>query len=426
MIANSHKRIDYSPLFTPKRKQSASRGVLMELPALHSEQELMLEESRRFNVAACGRRFGKSTLAIELLSRPALAGDPAAYFAPTYKLLTEIWRQLITILAPVVSRSNMTERRIELTTGGVIEMWSMENPDAGRSRRYARAVIDEAGLVADLGERWQAAIRPTLADLRGDAWLMGTPKGRNFFWECYNRGADETQPDWMAWQKPTSANPHIHPDEITAMRAELTERRFAQEILAQFLDDAGGVFRGVLECATLPLDADPIPSHQYIIGCDWGKSNDYTVFAVVDMTARQCVALDRSNKVDYAVQRGRLQALCDRWKPQSVIAESNSMGEPIIEALARSGLPVRSFVTTNATKTVIIEALALAFERRDIAIINHPVLTAELQAYEATKLPSGLTRYSAPEGMHDDCVMGLALAWSSMSRTNSAVGAFAR
>ncbi len=398
--------------------------VTLILPKPHSGQLAMLREARRYNVAACGRRFGKSTLAIELLSRPALEAQPVAYFSPTYKLLIEVWRLLETTLQPIISRSNATERRIELITGGVIECWSMDNPDAGRSRRYARAVIDEAGLVADLGERWQAAIRPTLADLRGDAWLMGTPKGRNFFWECYNRGMDDAQSDWMCWQKPTGANPHIHPDEIEAMRQELTERRFAQEILAQFLDDAGGVFRGVLACATLERTPDHDPSHTYVIGCDWGKSNDYTVFSVVDVTARTLVAMDRSNRVDYTVQRGRLQGLCDVWKPASVIAESNSMGQPIIEALARSGLPVRPFTTTNASKSVIIEALALAFERKDITILNHPVLTAELQAYEAQKLPSGLTRYSAPEGMHDDCVMALAMAWGSLGRSNSAVGAF--
>jgi phage FluMu gp28-like protein len=230
----------------------------------------------------------------------------------------------------------------------------------------------------------------------------------------------------MAWQKPTSANPHIHPDEITAMQAELTERRFAQEILAQFLDDAGGVFRGVMACATLTGPQEPQPGHRYIVGCDWGKSNDFTVFAVVDTTNKTLVALDRSNQVDYTVQRARLQALCEVWKPDAVIAESNSMGEPIIEALSRSGLPVRGFTTSNASKAVIIEGLALAFERQDITILNHPVLIAELQAYEASKLPSGLTRYSAPESMHDDTVMALAMAWSAMGRTNSAIGAFTR
>lgn len=400
--------------------------LVLTLPKPHTAQLAMLREARRYNVAACGRRFGKSTLAIELLSRPALEGQPVAYFSPTYKLLTEVWRQVEGVLRPVINRSNATERRIELLTGGIIECWSMENPDAGRSRRYARVVVDEAGLVADLGERWQAAIRPTLADLRGDAWLMGTPKGRNFFWECYNRGRDETHPDWMAWQKPTSANPHIHPDEISAMRQELTERRFAQEILAEFLDDAGGVFRNVPKYATVPKDVEPNAAHTYVIGADWGKSDDYTAFTVLDVTTQQVVKMDRSNRVDYALQRQRLQALSDRWKPSVIVAESNSMGEPIIEQLLRERLPIRSFVTTNATKQVAIEALALAFERGEISIVNDPVLIAELQAYEAQRLPSGLTRYSAPEGLHDDCVMSLAMAWSALGKRSSLVGAFVR
>jgi hypothetical protein len=97
------------------------------------------------------------------------------------------------------------------------------------------------------------------------------------------------------------------------------------------------------------------------------------------------------------------------------MAESNSMGEPIIEQLQRDGLPVRGFATTNATKAQIIEALALAFEQGAITILNDPTLIGELQAYEMARLPSGMVRYSAPEGMHDDGVMSLALAWSAVA-----------
>jgi hypothetical protein len=89
---------------------------------------------------------------------------------------------------------------------------------------------------------------------------------------------------------------------------------------------------------------------------------------------------------------------------------------------------VQGFQFTNATKAEIVERLALAFERHEIEIINDPVLLAELQAFESDRTPSGSTRYGAPEGCHDDCVMALALAWSvaAPSRTNSAVGMFAR
>ncbi len=398
--------------------------VQLTLPRPHPGQRGVLREARRYNTVACGRRWGKSTMAIELLTRPALEAQPVGYFAPTYKLLTELWRWLEVTLHPVMRRSNATDRRIELVTGGVIECWTLEDSNAGRSRKYARVVIDEAGLVPTLGETWQAAIRPTLADMQGDAWMLGTPKGRNFFWECWMRGLDETRTDWMSWQKPTSDNPHIKPEEIEAMRFEMTERRFEQEILATFLDDGGGVFRNVREAATAQPGAEPDAAHAYVIGCDWGKSNDYTCFAVIDVTDKKMVFLDRSNKVDYILQRARLLALCERWKPGVVIAEANAMGTPIIEALSRDRIPVRAFTTTNATKAVIIDALSLAFERRDITILNDPTLIAELQAYESERLPSGLTRYSAPESMHDDTVMALALAWSALGRGNSAVGAF--
>jgi hypothetical protein len=75
---------------------------------------------------------------------------------------------------------------------------------------------------------------------------------------------------------------------------------------------------------------------------------------------------------------------------------------------------VQAFTTTNASKTQAIEALALAFERSELAILADPVLVGELQAYERERLPSGMMRYSAPEGLHDDTVMALALAWQGM------------
>ena len=90
------------------------------------------------------------------------------------------------------------------------------------------------------------------------------------------------------------------------------------------------------------------------------------------------------------------------------------MGGPVIEQLRRGGLPVTAFTTTNASKAAAIEALALAFERGTITIPNDPALLGELQAFEAKLLPSGMTRYAAPEGLHDDCVMSLALTWQGL------------
>jgi Terminase RNaseH-like domain len=210
---------------------------------------------------------------------------------------------------------------------------------------------------------------------------------------------------------PTSSNPFIEASEIEAARVDMSEAAFNQEYLALFVNWEGAVFRRVLEVATAEPQRGPIEGHSYVMGCDWGRTIDYTVFVVIDATSKTMVAMDRSNQVDYVVQRGRLMALHERWKPHAIIAEANSIGGPVIEQLLREKLPVRPFTTSNATKAATIEALTLAFERDDLQILRDPVLVGELQAYQAETLPSGLLRYGAPSGMHDDTVMALAMAW---------------
>jgi len=361
----------------------------------------------------CGRRFGKSLICEDRLIQPALHSHPVAWFAPTYKLLSQAWREVKHIVMPLIMDRSEQEHRLALATGGVIEMWTLTDKDAGRSRKYKRVIIDEAALCPSLMESWQAAIRPTLTDLRGDAYICSTPKGRNAFWQMYQWGQVPEQTEWRSWKFPTSANPFLPADEIEAARRELPERVFAQEYLAEFMDDAGGVFRRVIDAAALD-EQPPQAGHQYVMGVDWGKLNDFTVITVGDLTTQQIVCVDRFNEINYRFQRGRLGALNDRYRPAVILAESNSMGEPIIDELQGDGLPVRGFTTTNATKAQIIENLSLAFERGALQIINDPTLIAELQAYEMDRLPSGATRYSAPEGMHDDCVMSLALCYSAM------------
>lgn len=364
-----------------------------------------------------GRRWGKTVLGRKLIIDPALHGYPAGWFAPSYKMLIDVWRDLRNVLHPVISRSNVQERRIELTTGGVIEMWSLDNPDAGRGRKYARIIIDEAAMVKDLMNVWTSAIRPTLTDYIGDAWFLSTPKGRNGFWQMYQWGQDAAQRDWQSWQMPTVSNPHIDAREVEAARQALPERVYNQEYLAAFIEDGGGVFRRVMDAAT-STEVEPVHGGEYIIGVDWGKSNDFTVITVLDGNGNM-VYMDRFNQIDYQVQLQRLTALASRYEPAAIIAERNSMGEPLIEQLQRQGLPVTPFQTTNASKTAAIDALALAFERGDIAILPDPVLIAELQAYEMERLPSGMMRYNAPDGMHDDTVMSLALAWQGITDNQS-------
>jgi hypothetical protein len=420
----------------------------INLPRLHTAQQQIANEAARFNALACGRRFGKTVLGIDRLMRHALAGKPTAWFAPNYRLLMAVWRDVVNILGPIAD-ANKNDKIIQFPGGGVCEFWSLDTPSPARSRKYAAVVIDEAAHAVSLKEQWENAIRPTLADLRGDAWFLSSPNGLNFFHTLWQRGQDPEREDWASWQMPTAMNPYIAADEIESARTELSEMAFRQEYLGEFVSWEGAVFRSIQRAIWNPPDElkrrnriEPWHTSApcFAIGCDWGRTNDYTVFTVAtdvafvstgdDLTGGetpQCPAdrwnstsiieLDRFRGIDYGMQRARLFALYERYGKPVVLAESNAMGQPVIEQLAHDGMRVKPFHTSNATKARIVDDIALDFERGRIRIPDDPVLIGELQAFEATKLESsGLMRYAAPPGGHDDTVVSLALARHALAR----------
>src|ERR1035438_6839098 len=174
-----------APSKTPKdsrlRSLMSNKLIPLKLMAPHPAQLRLIQESQRFNVVCCGRRWGKTVLGMDRLIQAALEGKPVAWFSPTYRLLGDVWRELLCVLAPAIRQKSEQEKRLELINGGVIELWSLDSADAGRRRKYAVVVIDEAAMVPALEQAWQQSIRPTLTDLKGCAWFLSTPKGMNYF-----------------------------------------------------------------------------------------------------------------------------------------------------------------------------------------------------------------------------------------------------
>lgn len=343
----------------------------------------------------------------------ANAGNAVAWVAPTYKNTRPLWRFAEASALPVVSRGveiNRTDREIRFPGGGILGMYSADNISSILGNAFNLVVIDEAARVSE--EAWTEAIQPTLADYDGDALLISTPKGRNWFWREWMRGIGDGSAE-ASFTAPTTANPMPNIQKAAALaRERVSEKVYRQEWLAEFIDDAGGVFRRVRAAATAPKVDKPEQNHTYVAGLDWALSSDYTVLTVIDVTTKQHVYSARFNGLDYGLQRQRIAGDCKRWGVSALIAEANAMGKPNNDELRRLGVPVRDFTTTNTTKAEIIERLAAAFDNAGIQIQNEPVLIGELEAYEQERLTSGAMRYSAPPGMHDDTVMSLALAWS--------------
>lgn len=362
----------------------------------------------------------------ELVVRTALEHQPAGWFGPTYKLLEESWRALKAVLGPTITQKSEQEHRLELYGGGTIECWSMDTGDPARGRKYARIVVDEAAMVPNLLEIWNQALRPTLADLEGESWWLSTPRGLNDFYTLYQRGQDPLEPEWASWQMPTTVNPHISITELAAAKHEMPERDYAQEFEARFLQVEGaGVFRGVGAVSRLQ-QTPPERGHQYVIGVDWGRTTDFTAICIMDATLGEQVALDRFSEIDYELQTERLHRWCEAYRPVLVVAERNAMGRPLVEKLQtgyarllagpRPALPVWGWEATNASKAAMVQSLGIAIERGDITLLDDAVQRGELLAYESKALPSGMLRYGAPPGQHDDTVIALGLAWLGAQR----------
>lgn len=383
--------------------------------SLHPAQAEVHRHPARFKVLSAGRRLGKTLLGTFEVFEAGAQGKRAWWVAPSYKMTEVGWRPLRVMAQKVGAKVYKDDRLIEFKNDGLIAVRSADTPDSLRSEGLDLVVLDEAAYSKE--EAWTEALRPALADRKGRAMFLSSPAGRNWYWRLWTEAASGDNPDWHAWQFPTSANPFIDPSEIEDARRGLPEMVFRQEFLAEFVDDAGAVFRNIHACATAEWQDSAVAGHQYILGVDTGKYLDFSVIAVLDVNLKAIVHMDRFNMLDYAIQRGRLSAICDKFHPITTIVERNSIGDAQIEELMRDGLAIQPFLTTSASKQIAVDALALALEKEDIHFINDPVLVGELQAYQVTRLPSGMLRYSSPSGSHDDCCMAVMIAWQAIAST---------
>lgn len=411
--------------------------------APHPGQRRLIARARKRNVACCGRRWGKTHALTEiLLNRPggALAGKdgrgrrglPTAWYAPNDAYFQNVFKGIVQQYGPLLRKATTQPRPvIEFKNGGSIDFWTLENPmKCGRGNFYSRVILDEAAHARHLKDAWEKTIEFTLADLDGDAWFISTPFGMNYFADLFRKHEKDAM--WTSMTAPSTDNPYLPDGWMESKRQTLPERVFAQEVLAQFLADGAGVFRRVTDAVDTDLAEHLHSSREagdgraYVIGIDWGRHQDFTAFVVLDARDLTVVAVDRFTQIDYALQLARLRALRVRFPYAAVVAESNSIGGPLIEQLRRDGVNVTAFQTTNASKAQIIESLAVAFEQGSIRIPQVQWLIDELMAFDQDRTPSGLMRYGAPSGGHDDGVMALAIAWHAQAANPGRVGVAGR
>lgn len=391
----------------------ATQRIDLVLPTRLPWQERVIAEARQFNVPCIGRRAGKTTMCLDLAADCALDGWPVGWWAPVFKTMLEVWAEMRDLLQPVTERVSVQERRIELYGGGLIEFWSLDHPETARGRKYKRAIIDEAAMVANLRAVFSKVIRPTLTDFDGDAWFPSTPRGLNDFYTMWGWGQEGGKPDWKSWQLPSGVNTYLKPAVIAAARADMLDDEFRQEYLAEFLE-AGALFRFLDELAIAVGYEAAQENRRYVMGVDLASTTDFTDLSVLDVTEPLWTQVyrDRWTGLGWDVQLDRIRSAIERFGPDMVEVDRTGLGDMPFQTLAESlpGVNVWGVQFNAGNKMDMVQALALAFEKRRLHILPDPVQIAELRAYEAKRKPSGAFTYSAPAGQHDDSVTSLMLA----------------
>ncbi len=289
-----------------------------------------------------------------------------------------------------------------------IEFKSGDNSDGLRGFGVNFVVMDEA---ARQPYESFVSVWTTLTQTMGRAIFISTPKGRGWFYDVYQRGEllRAEFPEWYSIRMPTWLNPHVQVESIRQMKKNLPEDVFRQEVAAQFLLDSAGVFRGIKDCIKGVLE-EPQPGHQYVMGVDLARLRDFSVITVMDRQRRHLVYFDRFNQLDWTVQYHKIIECAKKYNAL-VMMDSTGIGDPIVETIRNAGVRVEPYkIGGSAAKQQLIEKLRVGIEKQRLSMPNIPILIRELENFEYSITDSGVIRYEAPDGFHDDTVISLALA----------------
>ncbi|MEO7535863.1 MAG: terminase family protein [Ferruginibacter sp.] len=374
-----------------------AKESIIRLKKPHVNQQKVLDSAARFIVLMCGRRWGKSVISQTIGVKDALQGKQVAYVTPNYKLAKKFFKEYEKIIPESVATFNKTDLTIEFITGGLIQFFTGEAIDNFRGLSFDLVIIDEASYVPNLKAGWSASIRPTLTDRKGKAIFLSTPRGKNDFYKFSLN--EHTKDDWKTFKFTSYDNPHIPPEEIDAAGEELPKATFEQEYLANAMENADNPFGyEYIKKNIRPLSIKP----PKVFGIDLAKSYDYTVITGLDEDCNVCV--HNRFQLPWAETVKRILALPDI----PTLIDSTGVGDPIVEGVQAIRQHTEGLKFTSGSKQDLVTGLVSAVQQSKI-FYPEGVYTSEMEIFEYIMTRTGV-KYSAPDGMHDDAVISLALA----------------
>ena len=374
----------------------------------HANQRVIHESINegpyKYYVLNIGRQFGKTLLGINQMLWWAIndRGCNIAWVTPVYKQSKKVFDEM----ERVTRASGLFEfHRSDLWIkgfGSTIQFFSGEKPDNIRGNTFHYLVVDEMAFTRS--ELWDEVLSATVLVKGKKVIFISTPKGRNHFHRlAMQHNYDER---YKYFHFTSFDNPLIDEEDLNERKRSLPDHIFRQEYMAEFVDNASGLFRNVQGC----VGTGEHTAKMYA-GLDIGRADDYTVLSVINSDGHM-VAVYRWRHMEWSAIMDQVAKRIHEHKALTLV-EVNNQGDVFYEMLAnRCRNLVEPWVTSASTKPQLIEDLAVAFEQSEIRVKNERWLIDELEAFTYIyNVTTRSVKYAAPDGLHDDGVISLALAW---------------
>lgn len=375
----------------------------------HAKQREVHLSRARFRVAVAGRQSGKTRTGVAEIADWAMPNDLQGaeaqfwWVTASYRTKDKAWRDLNShIPAEYVVKKHESGLYMDLRNSSRISIRSADAPDSLVSEALHGLIGDE---FCQWGpDVWPMLLRPMLTTTRGPALFAGTPRGRNWGYDLYARGL-QPDPEWESFRWASNESPYFSQEEFVQARMEMPERIFRQEILAEFLESGGEVFRSVDQA----ISESGVVDGYTVLGVDLARLRDWTVIWAMN-SAREWVEVQRFQHMDWSIQKLKIIEAYRRNKCRKMVIDATGVGDPIVEDLTKAGLNVEPVKFSSESKGLLIENLMMMFDQGAARIPRDPVVIEEHKSFGFETLPSGRDRFEAPEGRHDDTVIAHALA----------------
>ena len=360
------------------------------------------QSDAKYFVLNIGRQFGKTMLCINQMLYWAInkPGSTIAWVSPIYKQSKKVFDELERATASSglfeFNRSDLTVKGF----GSTIMFFSGERPDNIRGNTFDYLIIDEMAFTRS--ELWSEVLSATVLVKGKKVVFISTPKGKNHFYNLYLQQNYDDR--YKSFHFTSYDNPMIDKKDLDERRRSLPDHIFRQEYLAEFMDNASGLFKNVRQSV-----GNPKSSGTNYFGLDIGRADDYTVITIQDKSGH-VLDVQRWRHDEWSKIIDKVAQVIKKWNATGYV-EVNNQGDVFYEMLrSKVGNLAQPFTTTTKTKPMIIEELAVDFEQGNIVMPEIDFLIDELEAFTYIFDPrTRRVKYSAPEGVHDDCVMSMAI-----------------